>query len=136
MKLEPHLARQKLARAATLAALLAGAGCSRHPPNDVSEPASASPPPAAASAEVAKILTRERSADDELEVFAVPPGGSVDMFVPDLFRERPRGYVALGRVPNLAAPRTEAEFARRLAAVRHSASGPDGTRALSRAGSG
>jgi hypothetical protein len=61
-------------------------------------------------------------AGDELEVFAVPPGGSVDMFVPDLFRERPRGYVPLGRVPNLAAPRTEAEFARRLAVVRHPAS--------------
>jgi len=62
------------------------------------------------------------SADDELEVFAVPPGGSVDMFVPDLFRERPRGYVSLGRVPNLEAPRTEAEFARRLTAVRQSSS--------------
>jgi len=42
-------------------------GCSRHPPNDVTEPASASAPPAAASAEVAKILTRERLADDELD---------------------------------------------------------------------
>ena len=50
-----------------VALALGDAACSRHPPNDVTEPASASPPPAAASAEVAKILTRERLADDELD---------------------------------------------------------------------
>jgi soluble lytic murein transglycosylase len=53
--------------ASALAVALAIAACSRHPPNDVTESASASAPPAAASAEVAKILTRELLADDELE---------------------------------------------------------------------
>jgi hypothetical protein len=50
--------------ASALAVALAIAACSRHPPNDVTESASASAPPAAASAEVAKILTRELLADD------------------------------------------------------------------------
>src|SRR5687767_219223 len=52
---------------ALVAASLLLGGCSRHPPNDVTESASASAPPAAASAEVAKILTRELLTDDELD---------------------------------------------------------------------
>jgi soluble lytic murein transglycosylase len=52
---------------ALVAASMLVGGCSRHPPNDVTESASASAPPAAASAEVAKILTRELLADDELD---------------------------------------------------------------------
>lgn len=42
-------------------------GCSRHPPNDATESASTNAPPAAASAEVAKILSRELLSEDELD---------------------------------------------------------------------
>ncbi|HMI82585.1 MAG TPA: hypothetical protein VK550_00760, partial [Polyangiaceae bacterium] len=56
----------------TLLALLAASqlgtlGCSKHPPNDVTESASSSATPAAASVEVAKILSRELPAEDETE---------------------------------------------------------------------
>src|SRR5689334_22894369 len=46
---------------------LGSAACSRHPPSDVTESASTSAPPAAASGEVAKILNRELLAADETE---------------------------------------------------------------------
>ena len=49
------------------AVLVAGAACSRHPPADVTESASASAPPAAASVEVAKILSRELPSEEVLE---------------------------------------------------------------------
>jgi soluble lytic murein transglycosylase len=45
----------------------AAAGCSRHPPNDVTESTSAGTPPAARSVEVAKILSRELPTEDELD---------------------------------------------------------------------
>ena len=46
---------------------LVGSACSRHPPTDVTESASSSAAPAAASVEVAKILNRELAAADETE---------------------------------------------------------------------
>src|SRR5688500_17954200 len=52
---------------ALVATSLQVGGCSRHPPNDVTESASASAAPARASAEVAKILTRELLADDDVD---------------------------------------------------------------------
>lgn len=47
--------------------VLALLGCSRHPPTDVTESASTSASPAAASVEVAKILNRELAAEEEAE---------------------------------------------------------------------
>jgi len=55
-------------------------GCSRHPPNDATESASTSAPPAAASAEVAKILSRELPSEDELDA------GDAEKAVIDLVR--------------------------------------------------
>jgi len=63
-----------------LALVLGVAGCSRHPPNDVTESASAGAPPSAASVEVAKILSRELLTDDELE------GGDAEKTVIDFVR--------------------------------------------------
>jgi soluble lytic murein transglycosylase len=57
-----------VSRARALSATLSFAlalGCSRHPPTDVTESASTSTPPAAASAQIEKILSRELPAIDE-----------------------------------------------------------------------
>src|SRR6185503_13031405 len=78
---EPNPAPRARSRSLRVLVLALGAAaCSRHPPSDVTESASTSAPAAVASVEVAKILSRELSAEEETEA------GEADRTVIDFAR--------------------------------------------------